>query len=81
MNWKHVFWIVPLSLIFGLLIGFTSRVYIAVPEMVTIEMGYDKETLEVLNNCYNLSLPSEPSRVNVTLKEAEQAVMEVIPYE
>jgi|PlaIllAssembly_1097288.scaffolds.fasta_scaffold17863_4 hypothetical protein len=68
MKWQHLFWIVPLIFIVAFTLGFASKIYINIPEHVTLEMGYTPETIEVLRNC-NLTLPESES-VNVTVRSA-----------
>jgi hypothetical protein len=73
MNWKHMFWIIPFCLILGYLVGMVHNFYISIPEEVTITMGYEPETLRVMEKITNQTFP-EPEKINVTLKEAKELI-------
>lgn len=79
MHWKHLFWIVPIAFVVGLAFGFASKVYINIPEKVSLEMGYEPHTMMFIQGMMNCSgknfseIPS-PYVMNVTIKEADDLV-------
>lgn len=82
MNWKNLFWIVPLTFLLAFLFGFASKVYIEIPPKVTIEMGYTEATLDVIANKCNMTLPidtPEPETLYIKPEASIRKVTEIIP--
>lgn len=67
MNDKHFIWLIPLILIIGFIIGYISGLHI--PKNISI--GFDTDTLKVLNNSFDSRNICVDYRLNLSRCEYE----------